>query len=226
MVLKVLDLFSGSKSVQKAVDDKLARFFEVTSLDLARADINIDILDWDYQNEFKPGDFDVIWCSPPCTFFSPLRRCNIGRFGITAESIEEDIQNKGIPLLRKSEEIIEYFKPKFYFIENGMMSRLKNFVAKNPTQFYTVDYCSYGFEYRKRTNIWTNLPRRFFEPQLCEKDCGSYNFETNRHKKQVNDFGGGTNALVTGGRCRRSAVPARLIQSLFVAVLKEMGKIG
>ena len=184
MVLKVLDLFSGSKSVQKAVDEKLARFFEVTSLDLARADINVDILDWDYQNEFEPGNFDVIWCSPPCTFFSPLRRCNIGRFGITAESIEEDIQNKGIPLLRKSEEIIEYFKPKFYFIENGMMSRLKNFVAKTPTQFYTVDYCSYGFEYRKRTNIWTNLPRRFFEPQLCEKDCGSYNFETNRHKNR------------------------------------------
>ena len=65
MVLKVLDLFSGSKSVQKAVDEKLARFFEVTSLDLARADINVDILDWDYQNEFGPGDFDVIWCSPP-----------------------------------------------------------------------------------------------------------------------------------------------------------------
>ena len=78
-------------------------FFEVTSLDVACADVNTDILDWDYKNEFQPNHFDIIWCSPPCTTFSPLRRCNIGRFGITAESIEEDIQNLGVPLLRKSE---------------------------------------------------------------------------------------------------------------------------
>ena len=91
MVLKVLDLFSGSKSVYKAVDAKLSRFFEVTSLDVACADINTDILEWDYETEFEPGHFDVIWASPPCTTFSPLRRCNIGRFGITTESIEDDI---------------------------------------------------------------------------------------------------------------------------------------
>ena len=91
MVLKVLDLFSGSKSVYKAVDAKLSRFFEVTSLDVACADINTDILEWDYETGFEPGHFDVIWASPPCTTFSPLRRCNIGRFGITAESIEDDI---------------------------------------------------------------------------------------------------------------------------------------
>jgi len=127
MVLKVLDLFSGSKSVHKAVDAELSRFFEVTSLDVACADINTDILEWDYETDFEPGHFDVIWASPPC---------DIGRFGITAESIEDDIQNLGVPLLRKTEQIIEYFQPKFYFIENGMMSRLKHFIELNPTQFF------------------------------------------------------------------------------------------
>ena len=226
MVLKVLDLFSGSKSAYKAVDAKLSRFFEVTSLDVACADINTDILEWDYKTEFEPGHFDVIWASPPRTTFSPLRRCNIGRFGITAESIEDDIHNLGVPLLRKTEQIIEYFQPKFYFIENGMMSRLKHFIELNPTQFFTVDYCSCGFDYRKRTNIWTNLPRRYFEPQLCDKNCGNYNLETKKHTRQVNDYGGGTNSLVTGGRCKRSAVPQPLIHSLFVAALKELGKIS
>jgi site-specific DNA-cytosine methylase len=136
MVLKVIDLFSGSKSVQKAVDAKLSRVFEVTSLDVACADINTDILDCDYKNEFEPGHFDVIWCSPPCTTFSPLRRCNIGRFNITAESIEEGIQNLGVPLLRKSEEIIEYFQPKFYFVENGQMCRLKKLHRAKPRPFF------------------------------------------------------------------------------------------
>ena len=137
MVLKNRDLFSGSKSIHKAVGARLSRFFEVTSLDVACADINTDILDWDYQNEFQPNSFDIIWCSLPCTTFSPLRRCNIKRFGITAESIEEDILNLGVPLLRKSEEIIAYFQPKFYFIENGQMSRLKKCTELNPPIFYS-----------------------------------------------------------------------------------------
>ena len=114
---------------------KLSRFLEVTSLDVACSDINTDILDWDYKNKFEPGHFDTIWCSPPCTTFSPPRRCNIGRFGITAESIEEDIPNLGVSLLRKTEEIIAFFRPKFYFIKNGQMSRLKHFIELNPTHF-------------------------------------------------------------------------------------------
>ena len=88
-------------------------------------------------NDYKTAKtYGVIWASPPCTTFSPLRRCYIGRFGITAESIEVDIQNLGVPLLRKTEQIIAYFQPKFYFIENGMMSRLKHFIELNPTQFF------------------------------------------------------------------------------------------
>ena len=55
--------------MHKAVDAKLSRFFEVISLDVACADINTDILDCYYKNEFEPGHFDVIWASPPCTFF-------------------------------------------------------------------------------------------------------------------------------------------------------------
>ena len=64
--MKLLELFSGTKSVGK-VAEQLG--YEVTSLDLKNADINCDILDWDYT-EYEPGYFDVIWSSPPCTEYS------------------------------------------------------------------------------------------------------------------------------------------------------------
>ena len=51
MKLRVLDLFSGSQSVKKAcaLDEKFPEY-EYTSLDLANSDINVDILDWNYEN--------------------------------------------------------------------------------------------------------------------------------------------------------------------------------
>ena len=44
--MKLLELFSGTKSVGK-VAEQLG--YDVTSLDLKDADINTDILGWDYK---------------------------------------------------------------------------------------------------------------------------------------------------------------------------------
>ncbi len=74
--MKVLELFSGTHSVGKVCNK---RGWEVVSLDLQDADINISILDWDYKKDYKPGDFDIVWASPPCHTFSHLRRSWIGR---------------------------------------------------------------------------------------------------------------------------------------------------
>ena len=59
----------------------------------------------------------------------------------------------GVPILRKTEEIINYFNPDLYFMENPKTSKMKDFVER---PFYDVDYCAYGFDYKKPTRIWTN----------------------------------------------------------------------
>ena len=55
--MRILDLFSGTHSVGKVAR---ALGHEVLSLDLSGADINMDVLDWDYTT-YPIGRFDFIW---------------------------------------------------------------------------------------------------------------------------------------------------------------------
>ena len=214
-MLKVLDLFSGTGTVKRMCAER-PELYDCLALDLAKADINCDILEWDYTEH---DHFDVIFASPPCNCFSRLKRCNIGRtlitgVHVTADSIEADISNIGLPILRKTEEIIRHFKPRWFFIENPQTARTKEYLDY---PFYTVDYCMYGMPYRKRTNIWTNLKQ--FEPLLCNKQCSGW--EGRRHAKNVNELGGGHDSTILGGRAIRSKVPDNLIRALLNGVEAE-----
>ena len=185
--MRVLELFSGTHSVGKVCKEK---GWEVISLDLKDADINQNILDWNYTI-YPVGHFDMIWASPPCDTFSHLRGSWLGRklkchngAVCTHELLQKDIDEIGLPILRKAEEIIEYFKPKYYFIENPQTGKMKNYM--NHHNHYDVDYCMYSnFGYQKRTRIWTNLQN--YEPKLCNGNCGNIIENTKIH---INNFGG------------------------------------
>ena len=171
MTKRLLELFSGTGSV-----GKVAKYYgyEVISLDLQGADINIDILDWDYK-KYPRDYFSVVWASPPCRTFSILRGSHIGRSykngnSYTKESIEKDMIDIGLPILRKTEEIIDYFNCKNYFIENPATGKMKQFINRPKI---VVDYCKYSnWGYRKRTAIWTNLEGWKREP-LCKQNCSN-----------------------------------------------------
>jgi hypothetical protein len=184
--MKVLELFSGTGSVGKVCKEL---GWEVVSLDLKGADINTNILDWDYT-QYAVGDFDIIWASPPCDTFSRLRltwlgrklKCHNGQV-CTKELLQQDIDEIGLPILRKTEEIIDYFNPKLWFIENPQTGRMKEYIDR---PFYDVDYCKYvDWGYQKRTRIWTNQTN--FEPKLCKKDCENLLAGGRQHKA---NFGG------------------------------------
>lgn len=170
--MRCLELFSGTHSVGKVLKEL---GHEVISLDLKGADINCNILDWDYKADFKPGDFDYIHASPPCDTFSLCRKCWIGRklkaHGdkiITREILNNDQQTIGVPILMKTLEIIKYFDAKFFTLENPQSGDMKKYITDLP--FTDVDYCKYGFPYKKRTRIWNNFG---FIGEKCKKDCGN-----------------------------------------------------
>ena len=64
--MKLLELFSWTTYVGKVAEQLGC---EVTSLDLKDADINCDIVNWNYT-DYELRYADVIWASPPCTEYS------------------------------------------------------------------------------------------------------------------------------------------------------------
>ena len=219
--MRVLELFKGTGSVEKAFKS-IDKDIEVISLDIEKK-YNpthlCNILDFDYK-QYPNNYFDIIWGSPPCDKFSQLRNCWKGRkmkngIILTDEIILKDIQTIGLPPLYKLKEIINYFKPKYYFIENPASSKMKNYIDNNflyDINKYIVSYCKYGFDYRKNTAIWTNL--KGFNPKKCKNDCDSIitipsENITKKHKINLEKIGSGTN------RDDRYRIPQPLLIELF-----------
>ena len=151
----LLELFSGTGSVGRVAKNF---GYTVISLDLKNADICSDILEWDYT-EYPTGMFQFIWASPPCTEYSRAKTTGVRK-------IEE--ANK---IVKKTIEIITYFNPKYFVIENPQTGLLKNQDFMKDFDYKDVDYCKYGFKYRKRTRLWGNV--NWTPRPLCCRDCGN-----------------------------------------------------
>ena len=207
--MRVLELFSGTHSLGKVCEEK---GWEVISLDLKNATINQNILEWNYR-EYPPNHFGFIWASPPCETFSRCKDCWIGRYAkgklVSKETIIDDIERIGLPILKRTREIIDYFDPIYYCIENPKTGKMKNYISDLP--YYDVDYCMYGYSYKKPTRFWTNIIG--FEAMRCNKNCGS--FVNGRH---ISSCGGnhkvyGCNYTDTNLN-QRYSIPSNLIRDL------------
>ena len=181
-MVRVLELFSGTRSVGKCCD---ALGWDSVSVDMILpADHKCDIMDFDYK-QYPKDYFDIVWSSPPCTNYSKLQDCWIGRMRkgeIYTKEIQEKEMNEDDKLVLKTLEIIDYFNPEYWFIENPATSKMKDRPFMKDKPFYLVDYCMYSdWGYRKRTRIWTN--KKEFNNKLCNKKCG--NMVGNLHKTNL-----------------------------------------
>ena len=180
--MKVLELFSGTRSIGK-VCDQLG--WESVSVDLILpADHQVDIMDFDYK-QYDKDEFDIVWASPPCTNYSKLQDGWIGRMRkgeIYSKEVQEKEMKEDDKLVLKTFEIINYFNPEYWFIENPATSRMKDRPFMKDKPFYNVDYCMYSdWGYRKRTRIWTN--KEGWNNKLCDGSGACGNMVDTQHKK-------------------------------------------
>ena len=212
--MNVLELFSGTRSVGK-VCDQLG--WDSVSVDLLLpADHQVDIMAFDYK-QYPKDHFDIVWGSPPCVNYSKLQDAWLGRIrkGVLYDKKEQDREMKAADkLVLKTFEIIEYFNPEYWFIENPQTGRLKDRDIMKDKSSYDVDYCMYSdWGYRKRTRIWTN--KKDWNNLKCDKKCG--NMIGTLHK---NNLGNTERKQKTKGKSltlkEAYRVPEDLIFSLFL----------
>jgi len=212
--IRVLELFSGTHSIGKECKK---RGYEVYSLDKIlpnydKLDKNKkyksfkhfqeDIMNWNYK-QYPIGYFDLITASPVCLFWSRLRYTWIGRKirnketgklnekPFTREDIENDINKYGKPMVDKIFEIINYYNPQYWWVENPKSSSMKKYITDKP--FYDVDYCQYClWGYKKPTRFWTNI--KGFIPKKCNKKCP--NIIINGKKQRIHKDRMGTSKTI------------------------------
>ena len=151
--MKVLELFAGSRSVGKIAESLGMEVFSSDLIEFEGIHYPISILDFDVTKvPFQP---DIIWASPPCTGFSVAAIGHHWSGGKGAYIPKTETAKLGIELVKKTLEIINYFQPTFWFMENprGVLRKLDVVKGLNKQ---SVTYCQYGDERMKPTDIWTN----------------------------------------------------------------------
>lgn len=170
--MKVLELFAGSRSVGKVAEDLGFQVFSSDIYGFDNINYKTDILDFDVSKvPFIP---DMIWASPPCTFFSVS---SIGYHWNKDNTPKTENAKLGVRIVEKVVEVINHFKkenPELkYFVENPRGKLRKLPVTKAFDIRHTVTYCQYGDTRMKPTDIWTNSKTWIPKP-ICKYGAGCH----------------------------------------------------
>ena len=177
---RALDLFSGTGSVGKHL---MKQGFGVISLDISRTGtptICEDILTWDYR-QYPPNFFRLIAAGVPCTEYS------------TAKTIGTRALEHADQVVLRTMEIIEYFHPEIWWIENPRGGMLKHRPFMKNIPFLDVDYCQFSdWGYQKPTRLWcceriANLPQRVCDPQICPNNVQAFS-GGRRHRERLGGY--------------------------------------
>ena len=170
-MLRVLDLFCGTKSISNAFKERGHQVFTIDWEKSFKPDLVADIgtLTADDIIKLCGGVPDVIWASPDCTTYSVAaiskhRRKTNGNLEPISEYAKFcDKVNKHFI------ELIKQLNPKYWFIENPRAGFRKMDFVKDFLR-YTVTYCQYGEKRMKPTDIFTNHTNPRFKPPCNYRD--------------------------------------------------------
>jgi len=208
--MNVLELFAGSRSFSKQAEKLGYNVFTTDINNFDKIDYPIDILKFNINKiPFRP---DIIWASPPCTYFSVA---SIGKHWNKDHTPKTEQAVFGVKVIKKTISIIKELNPKYWYIENprGKLRKLDFMIGLQRT---TVWYCKYGDTRAKPTDIWTNNLRSVFNPNGWQPRPECFNGNKNCHHQPA-PRGSQTGTQGLKGNYQRSVVP----QELCLEILKE-----
>lgn len=209
--MRTLELFAGTQSFSKAVVryDPTSTVVTVDMLPRFSPTVLTDIRTWDYT-QYPAGSFDVVWCSPPCTEYSK------------AKTVGERDLSGADAIVRRCFEIIDYFQPRIWILENPQTGKLpRRMTSIRPgLHAYVADYCAYGAVYRKRTAFWSNVPLKF---SLCRGEALCPSMNEKRHIGSCGNTYPRYNIFGTLSVWEKNAIPEELVDSIVQQVSFSLG---
>ena len=157
--MKVLELFAGSRSFSKVAEYYGCKVYTTDHKPFEKIDQVCDIFDFNFEKCVKSlgGWPDIIWASPPCTYFSVG---SIGHHWHKDHTPKTKNAKHGIKIVEATARLIDYMRTfnlnLKYIIENPR-GKLRKLNLLNPYKMKTVTYCQYGDTRMKPTDIWTNV---------------------------------------------------------------------
>lgn len=206
--MKILELFSGTASFSNAAKKRGHEVFTVDFDNQFNPDLCIDILEFNIS--MLPEEFrnpDVIWASPPCQTFSVA---SISRYWTDGKPNNEKTL-RGISIVKKTLEVIDLLKPKFFIIENprGML-RKQDFMQHLHKD--TVTYCQYGAKVQKPTDLWNNLNHEF--RPMCKPGSPCHEPASRGSRNGIQGINNSFSNLGSRGKVLRAVVPKSLCEEI------------
>ncbi len=209
--MKVLELFAGSRSVGKAAESLGYDVFSSDINDFDKIDYVIDILNFDVKKvPFKP---DIIWASPPCTYFSVA---SIGKHWNKDHTPKSENALLGVAFVKKTLDIIQALNPKFWYIENPR-GKLRKLQVVKGLPIATVWYCQYGDNRAKPTDIWSNNIRSLLNINGWQPRPECFNGNKNCHHESA-PRGSRTGTQGVKGNYNRSKIPEELCLEILKSI--------
>ncbi len=221
-MIKVLELFAGSRSIGRAFEKLNCFVYSVDIEQFKNINLCIDIMDFKPEKlHFTPC---IIWASPPCTYFSVA---SIGKHWNKNNTPKTKEAIKGYNIAVKTKQIIDYFlkiNPNLiYYIENPR-GKLRKLNIYNYDRC-TVWYCKYGDIRAKPTDIFSNNiynPLFNIDGWKPKKECFNGNKKCH-HEKAPRGSKTGTQGLKNN--YIRSKIPAKLCEEIATETIKKINFI-
>lgn len=200
----VLSLFDLTGNWSKPYRDN---GYEVVQVDLQSG---INILTWDYKQIPQDAVYGIL-AAVPCTDYA------VSGARWFAEKDKDGRTEESQKLVAKTKEIIEYFNPDFWVIENpvGRIHKLNPWMGKPKIYFHPYEYAGYGCDedrYTKKTGLWGkfNIPIKKSLAPYHTGDYGKIHYPRDENGKAY-----GWNTI----ECKnaRSATPMGFAQAFYEA---------